>query len=75
MSSFEFFNSCRFSYFHLFRLRFFWGSLLLSLLLLLLLFSHINSHNQVRGHGKDRTGSSHSGAEGFIMRDPVAKRC
>ena len=28
----------------------------------LLLFSHINSHNQVRGH---RTGSSHSGAEEY----------
>ena len=39
--------------------------LLLWLLLLLLLLhvcSHINSHNQVRGH---RTGSSHSGAEEY----------
>ena len=26
--------------------------------------SHINSHNQVRGH---RTGASHSGAEGYTL--------
>ena len=39
-----------------------WRYLLPGRRLLLLLFSHINSHNQVRGH---RTGSSHSGAEEY----------